>query len=192
MCWNAAISMNSFLFGIGAIIIGGIYGISVPLLFFYSTIVFMQLIEYIVWTYPSNQINFYASVSASFLLWLQPIAAILTMTQYKLIVVSIYCILSILSNLNTRWTPDIYKMYPGTNGHLVWNWLKNDKALWFYFLFLLAPIFLIVSNEMIFIILATLITSLYGYYKTNTWGSMWCWLVDGLVIISCLNAVKLT
>jgi hypothetical protein len=192
MCWNAAVSMNSFLFGIGAIIIGGIYGISVPLLFFYSTIVFMQLIEYIVWTYPSNQINFYASVSASFLLWLQPIAAILTMTRYKLITASMYCILSILSSLNDTWRPNVYKMYPGTNGHLVWKWLKNDKSLWIYFLFLLAPIFLIVSNEMIFIILATLITSLYGYYKTNTWGSMWCWLVDGLVIISCLNAVKLT
>ena len=50
-------------------------GTSVPTIIFYTTIVFMQLIEYIVWTYGSDpEINFYASLGGAGLLMLQPIA----------------------------------------------------------------------------------------------------------------------
>jgi cellulose synthase/poly-beta-1,6-N-acetylglucosamine synthase-like glycosyltransferase len=96
MCWNASVSLNSFLVGFTAILIGGIYGISLPVLFFYGTIVFMQLIEYIVWTHPFNSnINKYASMCAAFLLWMQPIAAILT-TTYKLPLIIAYSVIGIL------------------------------------------------------------------------------------------------
>ena len=173
MCWNADVSIKSFLIGAIAIIGGAIYGISTPFLLFYSTIVCMQLVEYIVWTNINDKtVNFYASIAAVFLLWLQPIFAILTMPNYKMISIIACCI-----------------MYPGKDGHLVWKWLEGNRGLWIYFIFLLTPVFFIVSKEMIALILLTLFASLYGYYKTNTWGSMWCWLVNGLVIIACITGI---
>jgi len=185
MCWNATVSLQSFLFGIGAICLGSYYGIPFPLLLFYSTIVFMQLIEYIVWTYP--HLNFYASIGAVFLLFLQPIASILTMKDYRIISIVSYIALTLVYYMYHGVHPDEYHMYPGTNGHLVWKWLRNTSVLWIYFLFLLVPVFLTTSIDMNLLIMITLVASLYGYYKANTWGSMWCWLINLLVIIACIR-----
>ena len=189
MCWNADVSIKSFLIGAIAIIGGAIYGISTPFLLFYSTIVCMQLVEYIVWTNINDKtVNFYASIAAVFLLWLQPIFAMLTMTNYKMISIIAYCIIWLLYHIYDNWELNL-QMYPGKDGHLVWKWLEGNRGLWIYFIFLLTPVFFIVSKEMIALILLTLFASLYGYYKTNTWGSMWCWLVNGLVIIACITGI---
>ena len=191
MCWNASVSLDSFLVGFTAILIGGIYGMSLPVLCFYGTIVFMQLIEYIVWTHPFNSdINGYASMCAAFLLWMQPIAAILT-TTYKLPLIIAYCTIGILYRIYCGWNPNDYRMYPGKDGHLVWKWLTEDSTigLVIYFVFLFIPVFFLASKEMIVLILVTLGASLYGYYTTNTWGSMWCWLTNGLVVIACIKGI---
>jgi hypothetical protein len=75
MCWNAEVSLQSFVIGLLAIFFLIMTGTSAPTIFFYTTIVFMQLVEYIVWTYGSDpEINFYASLGGAGLLMLQPIA----------------------------------------------------------------------------------------------------------------------
>jgi hypothetical protein len=80
MCWNAEVSFQSFLIGIGAIGIAYQKGLSFPTTLFSLTIVLMQLVEGIVWTYYENKtVNFLASVAAASLLWLQPVASILTL-----------------------------------------------------------------------------------------------------------------
>ena len=77
MCWNAEVSIQSFAIGLLAIFFLIMTGTSAPTIFFYTTIVLMQLIEYIVWTYGSDpEINFYASLGGAGLLMLQPIASI--------------------------------------------------------------------------------------------------------------------
>lgn len=185
MCWNADVSMQSFLIGLTAIIIGSMYGVSFPLLLFYSTIVCMQLVEYVVWSYP--QFNFYASLCAVLLLFIQPIASILTMNRYKTEFMIAYIIIGLSYLIYDGWNPSQYAMYPGKNGHLVWKWLKNDIGLWIYFIFLLTPLILSSSVIMNSIVILTLVLSLFSYYHTNTWGSMWCWIVNGLVVITCLH-----
>ena len=190
MCWNADVSLKSFIIGLTAIIAGSIAGISTPVLLFYSTIVCMQLVEYIVWTNINDKnVIFNASIAAVILLWLQPIFAMLTMTNYKMISIIAYCIIGLLYRLYDNWEIKHLQMYPGKDGHLVWKWLEGNRGLWIYFLFLLVPVFFMVSKEMIVVILLTLFASLYGYYTTNTWGSMWCWLVNGLVILACIKGI---
>ena len=189
MCWNADVSMKSFIIGLTAIIAGALAGISTPLLLFYSTIVCMQLVEYIVWTNINDKnVIFNVSIAAVLLLWLQPIFAMLTMNNYKMISIIAYCIIGLLYTLYDRHTLNL-QMYPGNDGHLVWNWLEGNRGLWIYFIFLLIPVFFMVSKEMIALILLTLFASLYGYYTTNTWGSMWCWLVNGLVVLACIKGI---
>jgi len=52
MCWNAKVSLQSFIIGSIAIMAATVYGgLPFPTILFYSSIVFMQLIEYVIWTY---------------------------------------------------------------------------------------------------------------------------------------------
>ena len=190
MCWNADVSMKSFIIGLIAIVAGAAAGISTPLLLFYSTIVCMQLVEYVVWKNINDKnVIFNASIAAIFLLWLQPIFAMLTMTNYKMISIIAYCIIGLLYQLHDKWDLSQLKMYSGKDSHLVWKWLEGNRGLWIYFIFLLTPVFFMVSKEMIALILLTLFASLYGYYTTNTWGSMWCWLTNGIVVAACIKGI---
>ena len=70
MCWNAEVSLQSFLIGITAAFVGYQNGLSFPITLFCLTIVLMQLIEYFVWSSEGNErANFRYSVLASLLLW---------------------------------------------------------------------------------------------------------------------------
>jgi hypothetical protein len=87
MCWSAEVSFQSFLIGIGALGIAYQKGLSIPITLFSLTIVFMQLLEGIVWTYLDNKrVNYLASLTASWLLWLQPIASILTLESKDVLI----------------------------------------------------------------------------------------------------------
>lgn len=184
MCWNAEVSLKSFLIGTISIGIGFLFNLSSPLLFFCTTIVLMQLIEYIVWThYDNKKINRQASIAAVILLFLQPIASIMTLQTYKVPMLISYLILSILSFVLFPETD--FTMERAANGHLAWNWLQQTPqtifSLTIYFIFLLVPLLLNKNIELLLIAILTLMASLYSYLKDNTWGSMWCWIVNLLV-----------
>jgi hypothetical protein len=194
MCWNAEVSFQSFLIGIGAIGLAYQKGLSFPTTLFSLTIVLMQLIEGVVWSYYDNKtVNFIASFLASLLLWLQPVASILTL-QSKLAQDFLYLYLGLslagtLFSLNTANMSETYSMKRGANGHLVWNWLKKDTktaiSLFVYFLFLFGPLAISKEWTVLLLSLTTLAFSLYSYWNENTWGSMWCWIVNYIVVGIC-------
>jgi len=185
MCWNAEVSLKSFIIGLAGIGYGAYLGISLPILIFCFTIVAMQFIEYIVWSYYDDEdINRKASIAAATLLWLQPIASILLLPNPSTALLA-YIPLSIIGHIIT--TKKDYSMKRAENGHLAWNFLTKDIqtvfALIVYFIFLFTPILLTLNKELLAISIATLALSLYSYWKSNTWGSMWCWLVNGIVLL---------
>lgn len=199
MCWNAEVSLQSFLLGSIGIIIGLIYGLSYPLLFFYSTIVCMQLFEFIIWSnLDNNNVRFIISIFAASLLELQPIASILTLYPKQIMynLLFLYVILITISNiyiwknlkepLNT-----FFDMYPAKNGHLAWNWLKKDKytliSIFIYIIFLFLPLIIMKRWNFIIYGLITLGVSIYLFISENTWGSIWCWLVNLSIIYIGLN-----
>ena len=186
MCWNAEVSLQSFLVGLASVGIGALRGVSLPILLFSLTIVFMQLIEYIVWSnYENKEINRQASFAAAALLWSQPIASILT-TQSPGPLLTAYLALS-GAGLLMNPTRD-YSMTRAPNGHLAWNWLSRDVlSLAVYFLFLFVPLVLTKSLTLLAMALGTLAVSLYSFHSDNTWGSMWCWMVNGIVVVSLLQ-----
>lgn len=199
MCWNAEVSLQSFLLGSLGIIVGGIYGLSFPLLFFFSTIVLMQLFEFIIWSSLKNKrVRFITSILAASLLLLQPIASILTLYPNQIMynLLYVYCILMFLNivhiGLYQKEPLDtFFDMYPGKNGHLVWNWIKKDEStivsIIIYTFFLIIP--LIISKRWSYMIfgMVTLMVSLITFGKENTWGSMWCWLVNLSIIYTSGN-----
>ncbi len=194
MCWNAEVSLQSFILGSLGIIVGGIYGLSFPLLLFFSTIVLMQLLEFIVWSSLKNKrVRFITSILAASLLLLQPIASILTLYPNQIMynLLYVYCILILLNSVHIllykkESVDTFFDMYPGKNGHLIWNWIKKDEltivSIIIYTFFLIIP--LIISKQWSYVIygMTMLIISVITFGRENTWGSMWCWLVNLSII----------
>lgn len=193
MCWNAEVSLKSFFIGIVGIGLGAFLGMSLPVVLFSLTIVFMQLVEYIVWTYYDNEeVNYKASLAAAALLWLQPIASMLLIpsSSLKITMLSIYTTLSLAYSLVM---PNIidktyYSIKRAKNGHLSWKFLSKESrtylALGVYFFFLFLPILFTKNLDLLAITITTLGLSLYSYWRDNTWGSMWCWIVNGIVLLA--------
>ena len=192
MCWNAEVSLKTFLIGLTGIGLGASLGISLPVLLFCLTIVFMQLIEYIVWTYYDDEdVNFKASIAAAALLWIQPIASMLLIpsASLKFTMLSLYTALSIAGAfiMKDTLTKERYSMKRAANGHLTWNFLSKEPRMYaslaVYFFFLFVPILFTGNLDLLAIALATLGLSVYSYWRENTWGSMWCWIVNGIVLL---------
>jgi uncharacterized membrane protein YgcG len=148
----------------------------------------MQLIEAVAWTWYDNEtVNRNSAYAASALLWLQPIAAILLIPSFnmKAYMISIYTALTVISHFMSKESD--YSMKRAPNGHLAWNFLKKDLtsliALVVYFIFLFTPIFLTGNIDLLLLGLGTLGLSMYSYWRENTWGSMWCWIVNALVFV---------
>ena len=190
MCWNAEVSLESFSFGVIGIILASLTGLPFPFILFYATIVGMQLVEFVVWEYglggteESRDINHYASLAASGLLMLQPIASLLTLRNSGPLIV-IYLVLGGIFHLMEK---SQYSMTVGKDGHLVWEWIQAKRLLFglaIYFSFLLLPLIIGKSWEYLTIVLVTLGISLVAYGKGGTWGSMWCWIVNWMVVAVC-------
>lgn len=189
MCWNAEVSLQSFL--IGAVAIGIAYskGLSLPTTLFCISITCMQLVEYFTWSYYGNpRVNFVASVAAFLLLWMQPIASMLTLPNDLLrLSIGIYIGISTLGILfDAQPSHEKFKMVRESNGHLSWGFLQKNRetyiSLFLYFFFLFFPLVLSERWGLLSIVLLTLSVSLYNFFKSNTWGSMWCWIVNYIVV----------
>jgi len=189
MCWNAEVSFESFGLGIVGIILAIVMGMSPSMILFFASIVFMQFIEGIVWTYGRDpDINFYASLSAAGLLVLQPIASILAIApaQYKIPMLLGYVVLGLISQVierrsDPRSLREQYRMEEGE--HLIWKWMEPIpwRSRVIYFMFLIGPLIITKQYDFIALVLLTLAVSVYSFGKG--WGSMWCWIVDLMAMV---------
>ena len=76
-------------------------------------------------------------------------------------------------------------------GHLKWNWLdliRGNKILLIYWLFFL--FFSLFYNKyyvgLIYAVIL-LIISLYSYSKDGTFGSLWCWSINSLMLFYAIK-----
>jgi hypothetical protein len=157
----------------------------------------MQLVEYIVWTYGSDpEINFYASLGGAGLLMLQPIASICAVSigLYRVPMLISYVILGAITHVidqDGRSLRERYKIEAGPSGdtpHLIWGWLIPVpwKSLLVYFIFLISPLLITKQFDLVALVFLTLGFSIYSFGKG--WGSMWCWIVNGMVVLGALKS----
>ena len=79
-------------------------------------------------------------------------------------------------------------MEKAPNGHLAWNWLKYPPLIVIIWLTFYLVILLYAKKYFIFAINAIIVLAIYyTYYKTNTWGSLWCWISNLLAVILILQ-----
>ena len=181
MCWNASVSLNTFVFSAFALLFSyfnseaKIIGV-----IFYLSFIIMQLIEYFVWSKTFS--NRLLSQIALLVIFFQPIFNILNIEKktelipYLLIAYIIFALpYIIIIPLNTA----EFSMIPSTNGHLSWNWLNfNLLIILIWFIFLSSRWIIDKMYITLIFIAIVLIISIIQYKDTRTWGSMWCWICN--------------
>lgn len=184
MCWSANVSLNTYIFGLFACIFSYMNNrIKLPNIFFYQSFMIMQLIEYFVWKKQFS--NKLLSQIAYILIFSQPIFGILLIENVKLKNISLICylIFLIILFIVNPWNSIEFKMEKASNGHLSWKWLKLSipiLIIWLIFLSLNTIIKKDYLSLLFFNISAVI--SYVLFYKTLTWGSLWCWISNFLAL----------
>jgi len=189
MCWNESVSLNTFIFGTFAVAFAH-YNNIIP---FWEAIgimsfVSMQLIEYFTWRNLKNKdINSLLSKLGLGLVFIQPLLVNTYLLPQNMVYIFVGLYASFVALTFTVFYPiqDInFSMQKAANGHLAWNWLKIPTFLFIIWLcFLIWP--LQYSNYYIRFILTVASAGViyYLYKSSNTWGSMWCWIVNAISFI---------
>uniref|UniRef100_A0A6C0I9R6 Uncharacterized protein n=1 Tax=viral metagenome TaxID=1070528 RepID=A0A6C0I9R6_9ZZZZ len=182
MCWNAAVSLNTYVFGLFASSFAYYNGITNLLgLIFYQSFIIMQLIEYFIWskTFPNRLLSHIAllvilCIPIFNIIKIEKIPELIPyiLVAYLAFIVILYTAIIPLNTIE-------FSSVPSKNGHLSWKWLTWNIyiiLIWYAFLSLrwiidkMYPTLIFVS---IFLIISIIL-----YKETNTWGSMWCWICN--------------
>jgi len=184
MCWNASVSLNTYIFGLFASSFAYYNGTTNLLGFIlYQSFIIMQLIEFFIWSKTFS--NRLLSQIALFAILCQPVLNILKietqpalipylLVAYFLFIIIIYTIITPLNTLD-------FSSVPSKNGHLAWKWFTWNIyiiAIWFAFL---SARWIIDEMYLILVFVAIILAvSVILYKETKTWGSMWCWLANAM------------
>jgi hypothetical protein len=189
MCWNANVSINTYIFGLFACLFAFFNNkLSVMSILFAQSWMSIQLIEYFIWSKSFS--NRLLSQIALLVILSQPLFGILSIsnhTTFKYVALVGYLLFITVVMIFKPWSTIDFTTVQATNGHLSWKWLDYSKItilIWFLFL----SIKLVVNKNLYILSLVTIsaIVTYVLYSKTLTWGSLWCWLINifSLILIA--------
>ena len=180
MCWNASVSLNTFVLGVFASLFSYFNDdIKILAVIFYLSVIIMQLIEYFLWSKTFSISNRLLSQIALIVIFLQPILNIISIEKKQefipyLLVAYILFMLIYACTISVNSID--FSMVQSKNGHLSWKWVNTNLfilIIWFIFL---SSRWIIDEMYLILILLTILlIISIILYKDTQTWGSLWCW-----------------
>ena len=200
MCWNKDVSLNTFLFS-GFVLCLIIYNNTytqykidelnnIYAYIFFASIIIIQLIEYFIWLSIENPLyNSIFTILATIVLLVQPIASNMLITNKIIQKKMLYSYMVFIIPV-AIYKFNIKKMNSSISdlGHLRWNTVISYNSLldkifsliWiFFFLF---PLFYEGYNFGILFGMITLLIMVYKFFKDKTTGSMWCWVVNSVMI----------
>jgi hypothetical protein len=153
----------------------------------------MQLIEFFIWRNLNNKgLNKLFSNLGAVLLLLQPVASLMLLKDIDLRnkMLTLYVIPAfsyfIYEFSNKDFLTSVSKV-----GHLKWDWvdLSGNKRIlliaWLFFLFF--SIFYNKNYLALVYTVALLIISLYSYLKDGSFGSLWCWSINSLMLFCAIK-----
>jgi|688.fasta_scaffold178467_3 hypothetical protein len=192
MCWNAKVSLNTFMIGLIGILYGYINKYPITELLLFLSFTSMQLVEYFIWTYYDNKrLNHIFTLIGALLIGIQPIMSMLMLkdvNKYMMyILLSIYLSYRLYKLIyKNDWNEPNIISYKGENGHLVWSWIKKSNidylTVIIFLICLLLPLLLCGKLDLFIYALITLVISIYYFTKYDTWTSMWCWSLNFWVL----------
>lgn len=189
MCWNADVSINTFLFVCFSLIFIYITNrytryktplFDNPLMYcLFISVACIQLVEYFLWNHLNDKsANIKLTKLLCAVIFSQPLLLILMIPTMLLryVMLFLFIIYAIIFSIsNPRYFTSI-----GKNGHLRWEWINDEGyGIFSFILFLLLyiiPVLAINNNKLTFIILTLMALSILFYFKHHTFGTMWCWI----------------
>lgn len=191
MCINQAVSLNTFLLGLFSVSLAAgnhIIGFSSAL--HYMTFISIQLVEFFAWRHLNDKEKIkFISIIGFTLILLQPFFYIIAYMQpthpYKNLLLGLYVLfVAIVVFVLIPYYNIQFSMSKASNGHLAWHWLSYPLwvvCIWFFFI----VVVLLINKEYIRTLIWTIVVGyIYiQYVKTETWGSIWCWIANVLSLI---------
>jgi len=194
MCWNADISINTFLFSCFVLLF--IYFTNTytkyktplfdnPIVYlFILSVVSMQLIEFFLWRNLKNKsVNETLSKLSSFLFILQPLFLMLLIPVLKIkkTMLTLYLLfMAFYLTYKKIFSPIIFHTSIAKNGHLSWEFVNNKGYeyifTFIYLLFYISTAFLVNNFLITLFLIPSFILSLFFYFRDGTFGTMWCWI----------------
>lgn len=195
MCWNESVSLNTFLFS-SFVLILIIYNNCCTkykiqelnntwMYIFFASFIFMQLIEFFIWKNINNKFyNNLFSITGVLLLFIQPVASIMILENIELrnLLLTSYLSIAIpylIYIFCTKYIHSVVSKY----GHLKWIVFQNPSIVWIIWLFFF--LFSFVHEKKwrgLMFAFITLIISFLNYVNDETMASMWCWIVNSVMI----------
>uniref|UniRef100_A0A6C0E2B5 Uncharacterized protein n=1 Tax=viral metagenome TaxID=1070528 RepID=A0A6C0E2B5_9ZZZZ len=192
MCWNADVSINTFIFSI--FVLGLVYynnnytkykihdfdnqWMYVFLLLAFS----MQLIEFFIWKNINNKFyNKFFTILAFILIFCQPMASLMLLNNHSLrnIMLLLYFIFGVPYAIYTIYTKN-FDSIVSKSGNLIWNIKINIFCFWIW-VFLLLFSFLY-ERKWGHVLFAIITLSIIIYKEQSTSGSVWCWFINSISI----------
>jgi hypothetical protein len=184
MCWNAEVSLKTFMYGLCSALICMYLG-TIPMSSIYIALSFtsMQLLEYFAWTYLDNKrVITYLSIIGAFLIFLQVFLRtyFIENASHKQLIMSLLCVFMVIYAIFILPTTR-FNMKRGINGHLEWEWLNWPKLFIFCGLcFYIMPHVLNHKYIASIILMSMIFVTLYFYNEYNTFGTMWCYYSNAI------------
>jgi len=199
MCWNESVSLNTFLFS-SFVLLLIIYNNSFTkykieilnnkwMCLFFASFIFMQLIEFFIWRNIDNKFyNNLFSIFSAILLIIQPIASVMLVTNIKLrnLLLVSYLLMAIPVSIYEFSTKHFHSVV-SEGGHLKWKFFQPTPIIWvvFWVVWLFFFLFSFIYEKKWFgliFALVTLIIVYINYKRDQTFLSMWCWIVNSIMI----------
>lgn len=191
MCWNTTVSLNTFLFSMFVLLLI-IYNNkftqykikelnSIWIYLFLASFIVMQLIEFFIWRNINNKFyNQLFSTLATFLILIQPIFSIniITNKQLRNNLLILYLLCAVPFYIYKFFTTNVNSSV-SKKGHLKWNFFDLGPILLLFWLFFLLFSLIYEKKWLGFAIgIILLCVSYVNYISDNSMGSMWCWMVN--------------
>lgn len=200
MCWNERVSLNTYIVALFGTVFGIMNGMPINVLIWLHTFSSMQLVEYFIWKNLNEPYwNQFFSFIGLLVIVLEPVASIFLMKAGSLrnSILAAYAVF-ILSILYVYYPWNTYTTV-AKNRHLYWKWwpqIQNKLLLYivcftwiifFFFPILIAKYYILAALTM-----GTIIITMVTFTISNSWGSMWCWIANGvwLFVIGYIAADK--
>jgi hypothetical protein len=195
MCWNAQISLNTFLFS-SFVLALVIYNNSYTkykiqelndkwMYIFLISVILMQLLEFLIWKNINKKVlNNLFSILATTLLIIQPIASLMLLKNIKLrnMLLTSYASLAFPYSIYKFSTKYINSTI-SANGHLKWNFFDSGKLVSLFWMFFFLFSFVYEGKWLGLIFgLTVLLMSFLNNNKDKSMWSMWCWGVNTISI----------
>jgi len=195
MCWNEHVSLNTFLFSsfvLLLILYNNTYTnykikyFNSPWIYlFFVSFISMQLIEFFIWRNINNTFyNHIFSTMAATLIFIQPLITLMMVSNISLRNnLLLAYLLFFIPYFTYKFITNNMKSQISNRGHLVWLFFDTNMLLFFGWLFFFLFSFIYTQNFYGFLFgIVLFLISYYNYYKDKTIGSMWCWVVNSIMI----------